>query len=110
MTPPTIKKKFSIRSERTGMGFLIHVAGTLDLYTMNEFKKETDLLQIRKGDRVILDISGLMHMDSAGIGSILRFLSAVRGPQAKLFLTTPSPMLIQVFKATGLDKFFTFIP
>jgi len=71
---------------------------------------EVDSL-IREGQkRVIFDVSGLTHIDSAAIGSIVRCFSSLKKLQGDLRLAGASGMLEGSLKLTKVDRVISLFP
>jgi len=60
--------------------------------------------------RVIFDLTGVRHIDSAAIGSIVRCLSRLRHAQGDLRLAGAGSMVEGVLKITQLDRIIGMYP
>jgi anti-sigma B factor antagonist len=66
---------------------------------------------IREGQkRVIFDVSGLTHIDSAAIGSIIRCLTSLKRSHGDLRLAGATGMLEGSLKMTKLDRVISLFP
>jgi anti-sigma B factor antagonist len=66
---------------------------------------------IREGQkRVIFDVSGLTHIDSAAIGSIIRCLASLKKSQGDLRLAGATGMLEGTLKLTKVDRVISLFP
>jgi len=71
---------------------------------------EVDAL-IREGQkRVIFDVSGLTHIDSAAIGSIIRCLTSLKRSHGDLRLAGATGMLEGSLKMTKVDRVISLFP
>ena len=56
--------------------------------------------------QVILDLSGVEYMNSAGLRTLADILTRNRANGGDLLLVAPNPKVERVFKIIGFDKFF----
>lgn len=59
---------------------------------------------------VVIDLSGVSYVSSAGLGELVQLVSRANSQNARMVLCAPSPFVAGVFKATRLDKFFEILP
>ncbi|WP_428389523.1 STAS domain-containing protein [Mucisphaera sp.] len=57
---------------------------------------------------VVLDMSGVSHLNSSNLSQLLRLRKVVADHDSKLRLAAPPDSVWAVFIATGLDKVFEF--
>ena len=79
------------------------------------FAEELDLLHERLQRNeimpdVILDLSGVDHLNSSNLSQLLRLRKMCSDRDRKLRLSSPPDSVWAVFIATGLDKVFEFTP
>jgi anti-sigma B factor antagonist len=67
-------------------------------------EKQVDELIGAKEIRVIFDMAGVTHMDSAAIGSIVRCLTKLKGAGGGLRMACAQPMIDYSMKLTKVDK------
>jgi anti-sigma B factor antagonist len=66
--------------ERRGDGCaVLRLQGELELYTAQRLEREGDRVASSDGDRVILDLSRISFIDSAGMSAIVRLYKRVHG-------------------------------
>lgn len=53
---------------------------------------------------VILDLTGVEHVNSAGLGALFQLTRLLRGKGGVLMLANASTMLVRVFRTIGLDR------
>jgi anti-sigma B factor antagonist len=66
--------------------------------------------ELRNGEppsSVILDLTGVPYMDSAGIGAIINYFVHLRKRNAKLIVVGVNGRVIELFKLTGADTVIT---
>lgn len=79
------------------------VAGVTDiLYT-----QVRPLIQERR--RILLDLTDLTHMDSMGLGAIVRLYVSARSAGSDFELVNLGPRIRQMLSVTNLLSFFTII-
>lgn len=53
---------------------------------------------------VIMDLTGVEHINSAGLGALFQLTRLLRGKGGVLMLANASAMLVRVFRTIGLDR------
>jgi len=61
---------------------------------------------LREFRYIVIDLEGVRHLDSSGIGLLVRHLSQARSRGGDLRLATAPPFVVTVIKATRLDTVF----
>lgn len=56
--------------------------------------------------QVILDLSGVEYMNSAGLRALVQAFKAAQGHRGTLQITNPSPRIRELFALVGLDTVF----
>lgn len=87
----------------------VHAAGKLDIYTVPRLRMKMSRYDPASG-MVVLDVSGVTLIDSAGLGTLLSFANQARRAGVRLGLVC-SPELHQVLQIARLDDAFaiTFV-
>ncbi len=99
-----------IQSEPMGGGItVVHLSGSITVgresQTMLPFVQ--DLL--RKNERkLILDLSGIEHLDSSGVELLFECFSAAQSASAQLRLASAVPKVARLFRITRLDTIMPF--
>ena len=73
-------------------------------------EKELDEIIAARETRVIFDMAGVTHIDSAAIGTIVRCLTKLKRAGGKLRIATAQPMIIYSLKMTKLDTLIEMFP
>jgi anti-sigma B factor antagonist len=73
-------------------------------------EQEVDKMIAARETRVILDMAGVTHMDSAAIGTIVKCLSKLKRSGGKLRIATEQPMIQYSLKMTKLDTLIEMFP
>lgn len=93
-------------SGRDGSAVVV-LAGELDLETGVALGDEIAPL-CAKFDRVVIDLGGVVFMDSSGLRSILHAQRSADSHGCVLAFRRSSPQVQRVFELTGVDKRLSF--
>lgn len=102
-----------LRPERSSPSRLVlHLQGRLDANTYLEFDGTAQplLADLPRGATVVLDLSGLDYISSAGLRSVARVRKATRALGGHTLLLDPQPQVRKVFdivKAVPVSEVFT---
>ena len=99
---------FDIKTEQLeGDGYVISLAGEVDLYTAPEFKQK--LLEVidQGGRDVIVDLSDTTFIDSTTLGVLVGGVKRLRTNDGQLSLVCSDRNITKIFEITGLDRVFT---
>jgi anti-sigma B factor antagonist len=77
-------------------------AGDLDAYTVAAFREK--LTELANHPRVIIDLSGVPFMDSAGLGALIGGIRKARDNDAKVVVACDRPALTRLLHTTGFDR------
>jgi anti-sigma B factor antagonist len=102
---------FDIKTEELGDGgYVISLAGEVDLYTAPEFKQQL-LDVIGNGAKtVIVDFSDTTFIDSTTLGVLVGGVKRLRSNDGRLSLVCSDRNITKIFEITGLDRVFTIYP
>ena len=89
---------------------VVRMTGEVDLYTAPDLKVTIYEVLDSGANDIILDMTGLEFMDSAGLGVLVGTLKRVRSAGGSLYLVCDRDNLLKVFSLTGLDKVFSICP
>lgn len=84
----------------------INVDGVIDEKGAEELKGNFTQLQVAPPPYVVLNLSGVGHIGSSGIGKILLFYKNLAIKNSRLELVGLSPMLFELFHELKLDSLF----
>ena len=102
---------FDIKTEQLGEdGYVISLAGEVDLYTAPEFKQQ--LLDVigNGGKHVIVDFTDTTFIDSTTLGVLVGGVKRLRTSDGELSLVCSDRNITKIFEITGLDRVFTIYP
>jgi anti-sigma B factor antagonist len=80
---------------------VVHVNGDVDLTTSRRLRDDISQL-VGGGPHLVLDLTEVRFMDSAGLGALLATRSAVLEHGGSLAIRNPSSPVRQVLDVTGL--------
>jgi anti-sigma B factor antagonist len=83
---------------------VLALAGELDVASATDAHKRMLHLDLRRGGRLVLDLSELTFMDSTGIRVILRAEQHARMHGAELVVVRPPGAVMRVLELVGLDE------
>ena len=81
---------------------IIRLQGPLTLRNIFTFQGEVRGAALTS--RVILDLSGVPYMDSAGMGSIINYYVHCENNKTRLIAAGVSPRVMELFKMTKVDS------
>jgi anti-anti-sigma factor len=100
---------FQILKEKLMDGIVqLTVKGFLDAHTFEQLEKTIDDLFEAGSFRVIVDLSGLDYISSAGAGVFIGAVGKAQENDGNIVLMRPSPNVKEVFDLLGLSQIFTF--
>ncbi|OGL46919.1 MAG: hypothetical protein A2W05_10445 [Candidatus Schekmanbacteria bacterium RBG_16_38_10] len=101
--------KFQISKEKLTDGIiLLTVKGFLDAHTYEELEKVLDELFDANSYKIVVDLSGLDYISSAGAGVFIGAIGTIQENDGNIILLKPSPNVREVFDLLGLSQIFTF--
>lgn len=77
-------------------------AGELDAYTVGQFREALSELATRP--RLVIDLSEVPFMDSAGLGALIGGIRRVREAEGKVSVACSRPALTRLLHTTGFDR------
>src|SRR5436309_8125952 len=100
---------FQILKEKLQDGVVVlTVRGFLDAHTYEELEKTVNELFEAGTYRLIVDLSGLDYISSAGAGVFIGAIGTAQENDGNIILVKPSPNVKEVFDLLGLSQIFTF--
>ncbi|RDS85773.1 STAS domain-containing protein [Dyella psychrodurans] len=103
---------FSLRSDATSpMRSTLHLQGRLDALTFGEFDEAAarELQHLEEGSTLVLDLSLLEYISSAGLRSVAKIRKTMRARNGYTLLLNPQPQVGKVFeivKAVPVNEVF----
>lgn len=100
--------KLDIAQEPSSNGTLVaRLSGKLSLETVNAFLQET---RAYTADKVVLDMSGVSYLDSAGVGALVQLFVHRRNQTKKLAVAALTTQGSAVLQVAGLTKLLPNFP
>lgn len=102
-------KAFSFESrqvESDGDVSVFDLRGYIDAHTVIEFEKAVHSAIEAGVRRIILDISGLSYISSAGIGAMMGLARKLNQAGGDLALLNPTPKVFAILDGLGFTKIF----
>ncbi|MFZ0037864.1 MAG: STAS domain-containing protein [Candidatus Acidiferrales bacterium] len=94
-------------TRQSGDAAIVDVAGDITLYHSPELRKTLlDLIKVKRTPRVIVNMTQVPYIDSAGIASLIEALKASRDAKTSFALYGLSPVAREVLELTHLTKVF----
>ncbi|MBO0731347.1 MAG: STAS domain-containing protein [Acidimicrobiaceae bacterium] len=92
-----------ISTDRDAVGRVIcRPAGELDLYTVPRFRQA--LAGVDWGSQVVIDMSGVSFIDSAGVGALVGGVRRIRDRGGDVAVACPRPGLRRLLHTIGVDR------
>lgn len=78
--------------------------GRIDGTNANAVEAELKAMLEASGPNLILDLSGISYLSSAGLRVVLVAAKSTRASGGKLVLAGPRPAISEIFKMSGFDR------
>ena len=94
----------TIHHDMTPEGYTIcRPVGELDAFTVSQFRQA--LAEVASSGRLlIIDLSGVSFVDSAGLGALVGGIRRTRELGGDVAVACSRPTLIQLLRSTGFDR------
>lgn len=89
---------------------VLRVSGVLGEMEGLELISQVNELLEGLGDSLVVDLSDVPTLNSAGIGALVRIQAQANTQEQSVFYAGPSPLIRGVLAATRLDKFLRVYP
>lgn len=94
---------FSLKHEPIDKGYLVHPIGSADIESCEEMEAAIGKLVEQKPALLVLDLSKLEHIPSAGLSAFIRINRAMKDSGGKLRVAAVPPPIQKLLTATKLD-------
>lgn len=96
----------TIQQEETPDGFIIcRPVGELDAFTVSQFRQT--LAELASSKRLVIDMSGIPFVDSAGLGALIGGIRRTRELGGDVAVACDRPTLVRLLRTTGFDRIVT---
>lgn len=93
-----------VHERKVGPATVLSLDGELDLVTAPLLRQKV-VSAVSEGARLlVLDLSGLTHLDSTGLGQVVASLRRVRAHDGELAVVVPDPHVRRIFQICDLDR------
>ena len=100
-----------LQMETRGSHAVVRVTGTLALGDSTKMLQEQfERIAEELTGAIILDLSGLEHLDSTAIGVLVGGLKRFEAKSRRFYLVNPRERVLSVFRITHLDSVFRVFP
>src|SRR5215469_8923253 len=110
---PLISRGLKLRLEEKANETIVHCAGKINAENSDAFQKEIrNLIPESPGQiaaityRIVLDLSGVNHVDSTGLGALLGAWTAAQSKGCDLEIANLNPRVEKLVEITKLDTVF----
>lgn len=101
--------EFQIKQQKLQGGVVfLAVGGFLDAHTFEQMEKKINDLFEENSYRLIVDLSKLDYISSAGAGVFIGAIGTAQENDGNIVLVNPSPNVKEVFDLLGLSQIFVF--
>lgn len=98
----------TITPEKRNGAVVLHLDG--DLNHDSNLEPSVSPLLDEKGSKVVLDLTGVEMINSAGLGKLVQLTAQAHTQGGSIVLACPSPFVSGVFEVTKLNRFFKIHP
>ena len=91
-----------IQVEDGGTYTVCRPVGELDAYTVGQFREA--LGELSSSPRLLIDLSSVPFMDSAGLGALIGGIRRVREASGDVAVACSRPTLTRLLHTTGFDR------
>jgi len=95
--------------EKLGETTVISLAGRIDSTNAKAFEESLLKKVAASGPAVVLDLSGLQYISSAGLRVILLVAKQLQGRKARFALCALAPVIREVFEVSGFSKIIRIV-
>lgn len=100
--------RLTLKIDRTGNEAVVRCSGKL-VAGVNDFLYEEVSQLLPDTKRIVLDLTDLTHMDSMGLGTLVRLWASTKSASCDLELVNLGPRIRQLLGITHLLSVFTVI-
>ena len=96
----------NIETNETAEGYTIcRPMGELDAFTVSQFRQS--LAELASKPRLVIDMSGVPFVDSAGLGALIGGIRRARELGGDVVVSCNRPSLVRTLRTTGFDRIVT---
>ncbi|MDA8283642.1 MAG: STAS domain-containing protein [Actinomycetota bacterium] len=96
----------TIQQDQTPEGYtIVRPVGELDAFTVSQFRQA--LAEMASSKQLIIDMSGVPFVDSAGLGALIGGIRRARELGGDVVVACNRPTLVRLLRTTGFDRIVT---
>jgi len=88
---------------------VVAVSGEVDLFTAPEFKQRVTAAIDGGAERVVVDLSATVFIDSSSLGVLIGAHRQLTGRGGALIVVCDNQAIVKTFRITGLDGVFSLV-
>jgi len=96
-----------VKTEKSGSATIVHVHGRLDSVTAKAFEEQMTQLIDGGENRLVLDLSQMDYVSSAGLRALLMANRKIVSAGGKIALCEATPSVKEVLEISGFVSLFT---
>ena len=101
-----LETKYSIEVKKRDWLLMVRLFGEIDHHTAVYLREELDKLILKERPRrLLLDLSCIEFMDSAGLGLLMGRLRLMREIGGVMALTRPNERILKILRLAGMERF-----
>jgi anti-sigma B factor antagonist len=104
---PLMKTGLTITESTVDGVQVLKLAGYLDGHTFVDLERKFEDLYKRGKYRLVIDLSGLNYIASAGVGALINSHHQASSNKGSVQLANAGPNIKEIFDILGLDSIFT---
>ena len=102
-----IHTEYSYETQSRDQLLRVALHGEIDHHGAIGLREDLDALILReRPKRLVLDLSCIEFMDSAGLGLLMGRYRLVRELGGVMALTAPNPRVMKILRLSGMERFF----
>ena len=102
-----IRNTYGFETQSRNGLLCVHLYGEIDHHSAVALREELDSMILRERPRrLVLNLSRIEFMDSAGLGLLMGRLRLVKELGGVMALTAPNPRVMKILHLAGLERFF----
>ncbi|MDP9387288.1 MAG: STAS domain-containing protein [Actinomycetota bacterium] len=94
-----------IKTEQADGYVICRPVGELDAFTVSQFRQS--LAELASNPRLLIDMSGVPFVDSAGLGALIGGIRRARELGGEVAVACNRPTLTRLLRTTGFDRIVT---
>lgn len=103
-------RDLTVRVEVRQGASVIVPTGEIDLNSSPVLRQEIKRVQSERPERVVINLSAVPYMDSAGVATLVEAMQVARKTGTRLVLCSMQDKVRSIFEISRLDTVFTIVP